>query len=99
MPENERERTGALGPADLEEQAALELPERQALSLLGGSLLGGGGSLLGGTPTTTTPAATPTTPDATQTASNASGLAHHAGTVPPSATTQPYNPSQTRTAG
>lgn len=88
-----------LSAEELEGQAALELPVRRAMSLLGGSALSGGGLLGGATPTaspTTLPAGS--TPDATTTAANTTSLAQEAGTPPPDATAQPYSPTQTSSA-
>lgn len=84
-----------LSATELEDQAALELPARRAMSLLGGTALSGGG-LLGGATPTSSPTALPaaSTPDATSTAADSSTLAHQVGTPPPDAAT----PRRNRTA-
>lgn len=88
-----------LSTEELEDQAALELPARRAMSLLGGSGLAGG-ALFGGTTPTTTPTTLPagSAPGATGTAASATSLAHQAGTPPPDAVAQPYSPEQTSSA-
>lgn len=88
-----------LSAEELEDQAALELPARRAMSLLGGSALAGGG-LLGGVTPSTAPSTLPagSAPDATGAAASTATLAHQAGTPPPDAAAQPYSPTETSSA-